>query len=581
MSACAALRSAKDDWSVELQLLLALCRAIDTPHSQSIFMLAYSGEYEQMLALTADPLNYLEKDSEKFAMDHLVDSLLSKSVYLPLNRDKSRAALDTFSEIELAVEERNRQPRLRAPWLLTLQNEISYLLYREATDQSPEELIELAVRYGRLGPGTSPGIPTHYLRSDKLRFTTSVSPHLRRFASAIKGSLWDGDQCNTVVCSSVKIQTVPKNAKTDRSICVCPVIDMFLQRGLGVHLERMLRRDLIDLRSQTRNQYLASIASRERLATIDLSSASSWFGAYNLYTLLPDELFDCVDLIRPRFKEIDGHTSAYHNFMPMGVGYTFALMSLYFWALVKTVVPKGAHHFCSVYGDDIIVPQKYAAEVVERLTYLGFAVNRKKSFISGLFFESCGHEFFNGEFVTPFFARRSTDTNCAVDYRVQLANALRAWVKRVVPSKKGLFKPIHDALVSRVRAEDRPPVPESFGDVGLVCDVTESGLSPDPEFVKRGFEEYYLIKVLERPPKVVLKVDSFPYLTRLLDMANRESSNVVLEDVTFKTPPFRDIVDKAELASPFFRGEPLKGVFGNIFKSSRHVRWEVGSFRWD
>lgn len=59
----------------------------------------------------------------------------------------------------------------------------------------------------------------------------------------------------------------------------------------------------------------------------------------------------------------------------------------------------------NVYGDDITVPADFAPTVIEWLETLGLKVNHSKSFWNGMFRESCGGDFYNGEWVTPVYVR--------------------------------------------------------------------------------------------------------------------------------------------------------------------------------
>jgi hypothetical protein len=54
-----------------------------------------------------------------------------------------------------------------------------------------------------------------------------------------------------------------------------------------------------------------------------------------------------------------------------------------------------------VYGDDIIVPTDCATSVVGELEAFGLKVNSAKSFWTGRFRESCGADYYQGEWVTP------------------------------------------------------------------------------------------------------------------------------------------------------------------------------------
>jgi hypothetical protein len=74
---------------------------------------------------------------------------------------------------------------------------------------------------------------------------------------------------------------------------------MFLQLGLGDLLRETLLKNGCDVRDQSVNQDLAKNANKLNLATIDLSSASSWFTWQNLEGILPADLMHLLDLVRP------------------------------------------------------------------------------------------------------------------------------------------------------------------------------------------------------------------------------------------------------------------------------------------
>jgi hypothetical protein len=59
-----------------------------------------------------------------------------------------------------------------------------------------------------------------------------------------------------------------------------------------------------------------------------------------------------------------------------------------------------------VYGDDIIVPVEYVDVVIRYLEAFGLKVNSDKSFWNGKFRESCGGDYYDGEWVTPIRFRR-------------------------------------------------------------------------------------------------------------------------------------------------------------------------------
>jgi len=102
-----------------------------------------------------------------------------------------------------------------------------------------------------------------------------------------------------------------------------------------------------------------------------------------------------------------------------------------------------------VYGDDIIVPVVYVADVVRALESFGFRVNTSKSFWTGKFRESCGKEYYDGEDVSIVRVRSLLPTSrrdvgavvSTVSLRNQLYKAgswatvrwLDRWIERVIP----------------------------------------------------------------------------------------------------------------------------------------------------
>ena len=87
----------------------------------------------------------------------------------------------------------------------------------------------------------------------------------------------------------------------------------------------------------------------------------------------------------------------------MGNGFTFPLESLIFFALAHSVCKPG--ETVSVYGDDIIVPTHRYEALVQLLTATGFLVNTDKSFSTGPFRESCGHDYLSGINIRPCYIK--------------------------------------------------------------------------------------------------------------------------------------------------------------------------------
>jgi len=503
--------------------------------------------------------------------------MLVKSDSLPTGIQTDEEAMKLFREIEVILLQRANSPAPNLPWMLTFTSEVNRLLDDEDGDYFlNSKSLEIILSKGGLGPGSSAGLSSP-VKSDKLRYPTSYSPSLRDFIGSIKGPAWLAENLHSKQVDHVDVISVPKTAFIDRTVSAVPVANMYLQMGLGELLREKLARDGIDVRDQTRNQNLAKRALSLKLATIDLSSASSWFSEKNLVGILPEDLLHLLDLIRPKTwrDECDVGASApireLMNWLPMGCGYTFNLMTLYFWALVRCTVPRGSLRFCSVYGDDIIVPQAYAELLVDRLEALGFKVNKAKSYLNGNFFESCGHEYFSGQYVTPFYCRRgktgsASGTVVPVEYRVQLANRLRLWAKIPDGGCDSKVFPLWKALVKRVPPRSKPCVPALLGDVGLITTLEESKLLPDTKCRDSGWEyDYYKITYLNCPPVTRVTEDAFSCLLWLMNAQARSELCYlpwVKKFIYRQDGSLRVLLKEAE-SPPFSRGEePVKGLFG-------------------
>lgn len=198
-----------------------------------------------------------------------------------------------------------------------------------------------------------------------------------------------------------RLEFVPKNWKTYRSIACEPEGNVFLQLAFDTYVKGRLRRVGIDLSDQSKNQQLAKEGSLDgRLATIDLSMASDTLAFNAVAWLFPKSWFDYLNAVRsPRSR---GEASVqYAKFSSMGNGCTFALETLVFYAACRALGSKE----CSVYGDDIIIESSLVVPLVRLLRFFGFSVNTDKSHFTGPFRESCGANWFQGTDITPVYLR--------------------------------------------------------------------------------------------------------------------------------------------------------------------------------
>lgn len=201
--------------------------------------------------------------------------------------------------------------------------------------------------------------------------------------------------------------TVPKKSDIDRCACKEPEINMLLQRSVGGVIRRRLRRHGINLNDQSRNRRLAARAVNDRLATIDLSSASDSISRQLVFNLLPFDWWSLLSDLRVTHTLVGEESHELEMFSSMGNGFTFELESLLFYAITSTVCRLlKVEGQISVFGDDIIAPSACVPYLIQMLGFLGFKTNEDKTFWTGTFRESCGKHYDRGLDVSPFFVRR-------------------------------------------------------------------------------------------------------------------------------------------------------------------------------
>lgn len=219
--------------------------------------------------------------------------------------------------------------------------------------------------------------------------------------------------------------TVPKATDIDRVACKEPEVNMFLQRSVGNHIRRSLRRKGINLNDQSINQRLAESALADGSATIDLSSASDSITEQLVVELFDPDWWTLLNDIRVKTVEVDGDIHALEMFSSMGNGFTFELESLIFWALTRSIMYYSrVRGKLSVYGDDIIAPKAIAPRLARIFLWFGFIVNPKKSNWTGVFRESCGKHYHRSRDVSPFFLREPVRGKTDI---IRILNRLLEW----------------------------------------------------------------------------------------------------------------------------------------------------------
>lgn len=216
-----------------------------------------------------------------------------------------------------------------------------------------------------------------------------------------------------------RIEFVPKNAKTERSIAIEPCLNLYLQLGVDGFIRRKLKRYDVDLDDQSKNQRLANLGSKSQgdddYVTLDLSSASDMISLRLCKELLPTDWYHFLLHLRSPEGEHQGEVFQYQKISSMGNGYTFALESAIFTAITAAVVRqiKGTVNWkedLCIFGDDIICRKGHASKVVGALQSCGFTVNTNKSFLFGCVRESCGTDWRKGLPLRPVFLAEAPET---------------------------------------------------------------------------------------------------------------------------------------------------------------------------
>lgn len=348
-----------------------------------------------------------------------IQAFLSKQDFLDLGIDKESTAFAKFRQSEQMCLETNN--RLRHPE--SLDSDVSAVFHyaQRKISRVLGDVPSLRQLDFCFGPGANTNVKSAVanLRA-KLSASLACSANLLPIVGDLLAEvpLWTSHHSVTtypegwavdVDVSFGKLQFVPKNSRTHRSIVVEPLLNGFFQKGVGSYIRgRLLQYAGLDLRDQGRNQELARIGSvTGELATIDLSSASDCIANSLVWHLLPYDWAEFLSYGRTSDVTYKGHPMRLEKFSSMGNAYTFELETLLFYGMAYgTCVHAGADpSSISVYGDDIIIPSTCTKLLTKVLEAAGFSINLDKSFSEGPFRESCGRDYFRGIDIRPFYLK--------------------------------------------------------------------------------------------------------------------------------------------------------------------------------
>ena len=459
-------------------VVLSYMEGLDSSKSLGVAILLRNAEWDQLTQLETDPSQHLS--AESYIRNAAATDLLRKLEGFPLDIDLESTAIEKWMWAEKECFRTN--VRLNEiedfgtlagapldPVLVDFIHEVRKNIY-EIVGSRPPELLD-----GAFGPGATISDKSGYTTvchkmSSTPTFTTSALYHLIPWT----GTKWA--QAFAADSNEVPINvrgnyffTVPKTSRTKRSCAKEPSINGFYQLGLGRALRHRLFRRGIDLdNGQDVHRRVACSASKTGdFATIDLTSASDCISTSLVRLLMPHGWHSVLSDLRSSHTCVKGAWHRLEKFSSMGNGFTFELETLIFLGICMacmrgTALPGKNLH---VFGDDIIIPTKFARDAISALKFFGLTPNMRKTFMDGNFRESCGGDFFNGVAVRPFFLKEVPNEPQQIisfangirrmalqshDFRLFRAGVLSSWFKLL------------DVLPSSIR---RCRGPEDLGDI--------------------------------------------------------------------------------------------------------------------
>lgn len=410
----------------------ALRESFDSPYA-ALYTTAIRAGGDEISTLPAPDSSGPTYD---FAVAHLVRNVVRKNVALPIADERRARALRAELACEAANRDTNRDlaSRLASDAELTrLFGRVQIKIAKWLGSFDLEEWLGAC----RLGPGVNTGIQgtSDY---DKLGQRPTVTPSFLPLAGAFLKEFagWDYTRSRfregsplypaLIVYPGGKFSTAPKTALTDRPIETQPLLNAFAQRGIGMMLRTRLKRVGCDLTDQSLQQRRASVAQRLGLATVDFESASGLISRRLVEFALAaadPRWFHAMQVTRTARILIDGDWHELERFSAMGNGFTFELESLIFLALARALDGSA-----TVYGDDVIIAVEHLQLFKRLAESCGLKVSPSKTFWTGPFRESCGHDYHHGTLVTPAYLKRDLDTVTSV---IAAANALVLWHVRI------------------------------------------------------------------------------------------------------------------------------------------------------
>jgi len=280
-------------------------------------------------------------------------------------------------------------------------------------DSFPASIFSVRSNFRKLLPENPLDIRAHHSGGATAdRFTNSQKRSVRRYIPSLMGMYnlsyffntqhhaaeWFANNELVNAEPKSKVTLVPKDSRGPRIICMEPHERMFIQKGLMALLYDHIQlvspaKGYINFTNQSINRRLARQGSMDgSYATIDLKDASDMVPWNLVKKLATTEWLDALSATRSTVATVNGLDLEFKKFAPMGSALCFPIEAMIFWSIAKTITDE-----VYVYGDDIIVRNEVALDVIAALESYGLVVNHDKTLFTGSFRESCGGEYFHGE----------------------------------------------------------------------------------------------------------------------------------------------------------------------------------------
>jgi len=450
--------------------ILEYYEALDCSRALACFLLYKYGEHKVLSELQFDPLEYNDLMTARDSL--AATKFLSKATFLKTGNDLKEIAIGKFLEAEKVCKVTNERIRsgkflnknLSESILLGMTFKIDQML----SDFTPDEFVDSC----NWGPGATTLIKRRDATApNKFGTECRITPEAYDFVKPWFKAAYPSWDMMFEINGESKVVTVPKDAKSDRTIAIEPGINLWFQKGIGSMLKRRLFRAGIDLKHQNHNQEKSRIASKfSDFATVDFSSASDTISSELVNQVLPRRWLALMSAFRSKSGNLDGKTILLEKYSSMGNGFTFELESMLFYTMAVAccdylgISSAG----CSVYGDDVILPTAALETYIAASGDLGFTVNKSKSFGSSYYRESCGAHYWNGVSIKPIFQKEPFDGKTQV---LKAANSIRRSAHS--RSNYGCDSRLRRAwqLLSDSLGTKTPRVSDGYGDIGLVENI--------------------------------------------------------------------------------------------------------------